>query len=130
MRFSKDHYWVYVLETSYAQQTMVAVVGVTPKALEGLGDLISVTLPNIGETFAQGAAAASVESAKTVSDVYLPVSGEIVEVNATMRDNPTLANTDPLGAGWFFKVKVSDPGELDALLDEPAYMQSVGAVPR
>ncbi|WP_447922760.1 glycine cleavage system protein H [Achromobacter aegrifaciens] len=125
IRFSKDHYWVYVLETSYAQQTTVAVVGVAPKALEGLGDLISVTLPSIGETFAQGAAAAAVESAKTASDVYLPVSGEILEVNEALRDNPTLANTDPLGAGWFFKVKISDPGELDALLDEPAYMQSV-----
>lgn len=121
IQFSKDHYWVRTLDALDASPSGTVVVGAAPQALDGLGDLISVTLPNIGETFAQGAAAAAVESNKTASDLYIPVSGEIVEVNESLRSTPTLANTDPLDAGWFFKVKLSDPGQLDALLDEAAY---------
>ncbi|MCI4171767.1 glycine cleavage system protein H [Dickeya dianthicola] len=120
IQFSKDHYWVRILDAHY---TNTAVVGVTPQALDGLGDLIAVALPKIGETFAQGAAAAVVESAKAASDVYIPVAGEIVEINESLRSTPTLANTDPLNVGWFFKVKLSDPGQLDALLDEAAYAE-------
>jgi glycine cleavage system H protein len=123
IQFSKDHYWVRTLHPLDAHPDSTAVVGVAPQALEGLGDLIAVTLPNIGETFAQGAAAAVVESTKTASDLYIPVAGEIVEVNESLRSAPTLANTDPLNAGWFFKVKLSDPGQLDALLDEAAYAE-------
>lgn len=120
IRFSEDHYWVRILDASQAD---TAVVGVAPQALDGLGDLIAVTLPNIGETFAQGAAAAAVESNKTASDLYIPVSGEIVEVNESLRSTPTLANTDPLNEGWFFKVKLSDSSQLNALLDEAAYAE-------
>ncbi|MBN0653472.1 glycine cleavage system protein H, partial [Pseudomonas aeruginosa] len=93
------------------------------RALAGLGNLISVILPNVGETLAQGAAAAEIESDKAVTNLYTPVSGEIIAVNAALRDTPTLANTDPLGAGWFFRVKLSNPGQLDALLDEKAYAE-------
>ncbi|ALS12123.1 glycine cleavage system protein H [Pseudomonas aeruginosa] len=123
MQFSKDHYWVRLADTLDGHAIDSVVVGVTPRALDGLGNLISVILPNVGETLAQGAAAAEIESDKAVTNLYTPVSGEIIAVNAALRDTPTLANTDPLGAGWFFRVKLSNPGQLDALLDEKAYAE-------
>lgn len=123
MQFSKDHYWVRLADTLDGHAIDSVVVGVTPRALDGLGNLISVILLNVGETLAQGAAAAEIESDKAVTNLYTPVSGEIIAVNAALRDTPTLANTDPLGAGWFFRVKLSNPGQLDALLDEKAYAE-------
>jgi glycine cleavage system H protein len=86
-----------------------------------LGDVVFVDLPEVGTTFAQGDVAGVVESVKAAADVYVPVSGEVVEVNETLRADPALANTDPLGAGWFFKIKLSQPDELSGLMDETAY---------
>jgi glycine cleavage system H protein len=80
-----------------------------------------VELPEVGSSFAQKDVAGVVESVKAAADVYMPISGEITEVNEALRDDPSLANTDPLGAGWFFKVKLSDASQVDALLDETAY---------
>ena len=83
--------------------------------------MVFVDLPEVGKSFAQGEVAGVVESVKAAADVYMPVSGEVVEVNEALRADPSLANSDPLGAGWFFKVKLADASQLDALMDETAY---------
>ncbi|RDD94804.1 glycine cleavage system protein GcvH [Acidovorax sp. BoFeN1] len=115
IKFSKDHEWVNAADAN------AAVVGITVHAQDALGDVVFVDLPAVGATFAQGDVAGVVESVKAAADVYMPVSGEVVEVNEALRADPSLANSDPLGAGWFFKVKLSDASQLDALMDETAY---------
>ena len=115
IKFSKDHEWVNAADAN------AAVVGITLHAQGALGDVVFVDLPAVGATFAQGDVAGVVESVKAAADVYMPVSGEVVEVNEALRADPSLANSDPLGAGWFFKVKLSDASQLDALMDETAY---------
>lgn len=115
VKFSKDHEWINVADAN------AAVVGITVHAQDALGDVVFVDLPAVGASFAQGEVAGVVESVKAAADVYMPVSGEVVEVNEALRADPSLANSDPLNAGWFFKVKLSDPSQLDALLDEAAY---------
>ncbi len=113
-RFTEDHEWLNV-------DGGVATVGITPHAQDALGDVVFVDLPEVGKSFAAKDIAGVVESVKAAADVYMPVDGEITEVNEALRDDPSLANSDPLGAGWFFKVKLSDPAQLDALMDETAY---------
>ena len=115
IKFSKDHEWVNAADAN------AAVVGITVHAQDALGDVVFVDLPAVGTTFAQGDVAGVVESVTAAADVYMPVSGEVVEVNEALRADPALANSDPLGAGWFFKVKLSDASQLDALMDETAY---------
>ena len=115
IKFSKDHEWVNAADAN------AAVVGITVHAQDALGDVVFVDLPAVGTTFAQGDVAGVVESVKAAAAVYMPVSGEVVEVNEALRADPALANSDPLGAGWFFKVKLSDASQLDALMDETAY---------
>ena len=115
IKFSKDHEWVNAADAN------AAVVGITVHAQDALGDVVFVDLPAVGTTFAQGDVAGVVESVKAAADVYMPVSGEVVEVNEALRADPSLAYSDPLGAGWFFKVKLSDASQLDALMDETAY---------
>ena len=115
IKFSKDHEWVNAADAN------AAVVGITVHAQDALGDVVFVDLPAVGTTFAQGDVAGVVESVKAAADVYMPVSGEVVEVNEALRADPSLANSDPLGAGWFFKVKLSDASQLAALMDETAY---------
>ncbi|HQS22769.1 MULTISPECIES: glycine cleavage system protein GcvH [unclassified Acidovorax] len=115
IKFSKDHEWVNAADAN------AAVVGITVHAQDALGDVVFVDLPAVGTTFAQGDVAGVVESVKAAADVYMPVSGEVIEVNEALRADPSLANSDPLGAGWFFKVKLSDASQLDALMDETAY---------
>jgi glycine cleavage system H protein len=115
LKFSKDHEWVNSADAA------AAVVGITVHAQDALGDVVFVDLPEVGATLAQGEVAGVVESVKAAADVYMPVSGEVVEVNEALRADPSLANSDPLGAGWFFKVKLSAPAELDALMDETTY---------
>ena len=112
--YTDEHEWIDVEDD-------VATVGITDYAQGQLGDIVFVELPEIGKSFAQGEVTGVVESVKAAADVYMPVSGEIVEVNEALRDEPALANTDPLGAGWFFKVRLSNSAELDALMDEAAY---------
>ncbi len=114
IKYTEDHEWVKVEGNS-------AVVGITVHAQDALGDVVFVDLPEVGKTLAQKDVAGVVESVKAAADVYMPVSGEIIEVNEALRADPSLANSDPLGAGWFFKVKLSDAAQLDALLDETAY---------
>ena len=115
IKFSKDH------EGINAADANAAVVGITVHAQDALGDVVFVDLPEVGALFAQGEVAGVVESVKAAADVYMPVAGEIVEVNEALRADPSLANSDPLQAGWFFKVKLSDASQLDALLDEATY---------
>jgi glycine cleavage system H protein len=114
-KFTSDHEWITI------DQPEAAVVGITVHAQDALGDVVFVDLPEVGRTFTQGEVAGVVESVKAAADLYMPVSGEVVEVNEDLRADPSLANTDPLGKGWFFKVKVSEAAQLDALLDAPAY---------
>ena len=99
----------------------IATVGITHHAQDALGDVVFVELPEIGAQIEQQAVAGVVESVKAAADVYMPVSGEVTAVNEALRDDPSLANSDPLGAGWFFKVKLTAPAQVDALLDETAY---------
>ena len=115
IKYSKDHEWINAADAN------AAVVGITLHAQDALGDVVFVDLPAVGTTFAQGDVAGVVESVKAAADVYMPVAGEIVEVNEALRADPSLANSDPLGAGWFFKVKLSEPAQLDGLMDETAY---------
>ena len=115
VQFSKDHEWINAADPA------AAVVGITVHAQDALGDVVFVDLPEVGKSFAQGDVAGVVESVKAAADIYMPVSGEIVEVNEALRDDPSLANSDPLAAGWFFKIKISDASQLDGLLDEAAY---------
>ena len=115
IKFSKDHEWINFADAN------ATVVGITVHAQDALGDVVFVDLPEVGKSFAQGDVAGVVESVKAAADVYMPVSGEVVEVNEALRDDPSLANSDPLAAGWFFKVKLSNPAELDALMDAAGY---------
>jgi glycine cleavage system H protein len=114
IKYTADHEWIEVNGDT-------ATVGITVHAQDALGDIVFVDLPEVGKSFAEKDVAGVVESVKAAADVYMPVSGEIVEVNEALRDDPALANTDPLKAGWFFKVKLAKPAELDALMDATAY---------
>ena len=114
IKYTEDHEWLKV-------DGDIATVGITVHAQDALGDVVFVDLPAVGTTFAQKETAGVVESVKAAADVYMPVTGEVVEVNEALREDPSLANTDPLGAGWFFKVKLSDTAQLDALMDETKY---------
>ena len=114
LKYTKDHEWLRM-------DGDVATVGITPFAQEKLGDLVYVELPSVGATYAAGAAAATVESVKAASEVYAPVGGEIVAVNDKVVAEPGLVNAEPTGKGWLFKMKVGNPAELSALLDELAY---------
>ena len=114
-KFTTDHEWINIEDHD------AAVVGITLHAQDALGDVVFVDLPAVGRSFAKGEISGVVESVKAAADIYMPVSGEIVEVNEKLRDEPALANTDPLGEGWFFKVKLSNPAQLDALMDSTAY---------
>ncbi|KQP15031.1 glycine cleavage system protein GcvH [Pseudorhodoferax sp. Leaf267] len=114
IKYTEDHEWLKV-------EGDIATVGITVHAQDALGDVVYVDLPEVGKTLAQKDVAGVVESVKAAADVYMPVAGEVTEVNEALRADPALANTDPTGAGWFFKVKLSDASQLDALLDETAY---------
>jgi len=113
-KYTEDHEWITV-------DGGVATVGITHHAQDALGDVVFVDLPEVGKTLAQKDVAGVVESVKAAADVYMPVSGEITEVNETLRADPSLANSDPMNTGWFFKVRLSDPAQVDALLDATAY---------
>ncbi|MEQ1658033.1 MAG: glycine cleavage system protein GcvH [Hylemonella sp.] len=114
IRFSDEHVWVRV-------EGDTGVVGITVHAQDTLGDIVFVELPAVGKTLAARDVAGVVESVKAAADVYAPVSGTVTEVNEALRADPALANSEPLGDGWFFKLKLSQPAELDALMDEAAY---------
>ena len=114
LKYTEDHEWLRV-------DGDIATVGITHHAQDALGDVVFVDLPEVGKSFAPKEIAGVVESVKAAADVYMPVSGEVTEVNEALRADPALANSDPIGAGWFFKIKLSNPSELTDLMDETSY---------
>ena len=121
-RFTKDHEWVRL-------DGELATVGISDYAQSQLGDVVYVELPAIGRQLERGKEAAVVESVKAASDVYAPVSGEVAEVNEALAADPAKVNADPMGEGWFLKLRIADPTELDALMDEAAYRRFVAEQP-
>lgn len=116
--FTKEHEWIRV-------DGDVATVGISDHAQEALGDIVFAEVPDSGRSLSKGDDAAVVESVKAASDVYAPVGGQVIEGNSAIADDPALINRDPEGEGWFFKLKLSDPSELDGLMDEAAYREWV-----
>jgi glycine cleavage system H protein len=119
LKFTNDHEWIRI-------DGDVATVGITQYAQEQLGDLVFIELPAAGRELDRGAAAAVVESVKAASDVYSPLSGEITQVNESIVQEPGLVNSDPMGKGWLFKMKIADASEIETLLDEAAYQSLIG----
>ena len=116
LKFSKDHEWLRVAGDT-------ATIGISDYAQEQLGDVVYVELPEIGQKFSAGAQAAVVESVKAASEIYAPASGEVIEVNNALDDNPALVNSDSTGQGWFIKLKLDNPAELEALMDDNSYQE-------
>lgn len=119
--FTKEHEWIRV-------EGDTATVGITYHAQGQLGDIVFAEAPEAGKTLDKGGEAAVVESVKAASDVYAPASGEVLEANPAIADDPSIINSDPEGEGWFFKLRLSDPGELDGLMDEAAYRDWVATL--
>lgn len=119
LKFTTDHEWLQVAGT-------IATIGITDHAQNQLGDIVFAELPKIGQHVVAGEAIAVVESVKAASDVYAPVSGEIIDVNQKITAQTDLINSDPMGEGWFFKIKLSDPAQLNPLMDDAAYKTLVG----
>jgi glycine cleavage system H protein len=119
LKFTEDHEWLRI-------EGDTAVVGITNFAQNQLGDLVFVELPRVGAQFKKGDAAAVVESVKVASDVYAPIDGEIVEVNEGVVREPQLVNTDPMGKGWFYKMKIASPPQLDQMKSEAEYQALIG----
>jgi glycine cleavage system H protein len=121
VRFNKDHEWVRLDGSE-------AVVGITDYAQTQLGDVVHVDLPQVGKRIEQGDEVAAVESVKVANALYAPISGEVTGINAALTDDPAKSNSDPMGEGWFFKLRVTDTKEFDALLDEAAYKIFIDAL--
>ena len=115
LKFTPDHEWLQL------EANGNAVVGITVHAQDALGDVVFVDLPEVGKTYAKGDVAGVVESVKAAADVYMPIDGTVTEVNEELRADPALANSDPQGAGWFFKVTVANRAQFDELMDDVAY---------
>jgi glycine cleavage system H protein len=114
VKFSNEHEWIRV-------EGDVGTVGISQYAQEQLGDVVFVDVPQAGRTVAKGESVAVVESVKAASDIYSPASGEVVEANAALAETPGDVNADPMGKGWFFKIKLANPADLDGLMDQAAY---------
>ena len=115
MKYTSDHEWIQL------EDHEAAVVGITLHAQDALGDVVFVDLPEVGRSYAKGEVAGVVESVKAAADVYMPIAGEVTEVNEALRADPSLANSDPLGNGWFFKILIKYMAEFDVLMDKPDY---------
>jgi len=118
IRFTDEHEWIKI-------DGDVGTVGISDYAQQQLGDIVFVEVPEAGRKLEKGKEAAVVESVKAASDIYAPVSGEVIEGNAALADNPAAVNADPMGNGWFFKLRVANKAELDGLMDEAAYGEFV-----
>ena len=119
LKFTEDHEWV-------GADGDIATVGITPHAATLLGDLVFVELPKVGAKLTKSAPAAVVESIKAASDVYAPLTGEVVEINQSVVEDPTIISGDPLGNGWLYKMKLANAGDLEGLMDEDAYKKLTG----
>ena len=122
LRFTRDHEWVRL-------DGDLAIVGITDYAQSQLGDVVYVELPEIGHRVKKGKEAAVVESVKAASEVYAPVSGEVAEINQMLTTEPAIVNADPMGDGWFIKLRLDDPKELDSLMDEKGYRRFIEEQP-
>ena len=120
LKYTKDHEWIKA-------EGDVAWIGITDFAQNELGDIVFIEVETVGEDLAREETFGTIEAVKTVSDMFMPVSGEVLEFNKSLEANPETVNKDPFGAGWVIKVKMSDPSELDALLDAGKYRELVGA---
>ena len=118
VKYTSDHEWLQL-------DAKQAVVGITVHAQDALGDVVFVELPEVGRSYNQGEVAGVVESVKAAADVYMPLTGEVTEVNEALRSDPSLANSDPMGKGWFFRMRIEDVVAADALMDEAAYAELV-----
>ncbi len=118
MKYTEEHEWLRAEGDVY-------IVGITKHATEQLGDLVFVELPDVGDTVSKGDEIVVIESVKAASDILAPVDGEITEVNEALVEDPSLANSDALGAGWFFKIKASDTSQMDDMMDEAAYNEMI-----
>ena len=118
-KYSQEHEWVQV-------EGDIGTIGVTDHAASELGDIVYVELPEVGDEFSAGESVGSIESVKAVADLFVPVSGEICEINEALDDDAALVNKSPLDDGWLFKVKLTDPGEMDGMLDAAAYEELLG----
>ncbi len=118
IKYTEDHEWISI-------EGDIATVGITNHAQEQLGDVVFVDLPEVGAAVEKGGDAAVVESVKAASDVYAPIDGEIVEVNGSLVDDPSLVNSDAQGNGWFMKVKIADASQLEGLMDDAAYQEHI-----
>lgn len=119
LKYTKEHEWIKV-------EGDVALIGVTEYAQSELGDIVFIEVETVGETLSAGDTFGTIEAVKTVSDLYLPVSGEILEFNESLNSSPELVNSDAFGEGWIIKIKLSDPAELDSLLSADAYAELIG----
>jgi glycine cleavage system H protein len=119
LKYTKEHEWILI-------EGDVATIGITDFAQGELGDIVYVEIETVGETLSKNEVFGSVEAVKTVSDLFMPVSGEILALNEVLEGNPEAVNKDPYGEGWMIKVRVSDPAELDQLMDAEAYQDLVG----
>jgi glycine cleavage system H protein len=119
VKYTPEHEWIQL------EDHESAVVGITLHAQDALGDVVFVELPEVGRVYKKGEVAGVVESVKAAADVYMPISGEITEVNEELRKDPSLANKDPMGNGWFFTMLIKDMAEFDVLMDEPDYQKFV-----
>jgi glycine cleavage system H protein len=119
IKYTVDHEWIQI------ENGDTATVGITEHAQDALGDVVFVDLPEVGKTYAKGEVAGVVESVKAAADVFMPLDGEVTEVNEDLRVDPSTANKDPMGTAWFFRMKVTDMAQFDALMDEPAYQKFV-----
>ena len=118
LKYTKDHEWAQI-------EGDVVTIGITDYAQSELGDIVFVELPDVGLTTKQAESFGTIEAVKAVSDLFAPLSGEVVDVNANLADNPETINEDPYGNGWIIKIKISDKGELDSLLDKSAYEELI-----
>ena len=119
VKYTEEHEWIQL------EDHESAVVGITLHAQDALGDVVFVDLPEVGKMYAKGDVAGVVESVKAAADVYMPIAGEVTEVNEELRADPSLANKDPMGKGWFFTILIKDMAEFDELMDEPDYRKFV-----
>lgn len=120
LKYTADHEWIKV-------EGDTALVGITDYAQKELGDIVFVDVTSEGETLSAGEVFGNIEAVKTVSELMLPAGGEVLELNPALADNPALVNSDPYGEGWIIKVKLSDPAEVNALMDAAAYKAQIGA---
>jgi glycine cleavage system H protein len=119
VKYTPEHEWIQL------EDHETAVVGITLHAQDALGDVVFVDLPEVGRVYKKNEVSGVVESVKAAADVYMPVAGEVTEINEELKSNPSLANKDPMGNGWFFKILIKDMAEFDQLMDEPDYRKFV-----